>query len=188
MLFEQAEDDVYFEDYTWFLYKCGTCGGLNMYGDFFRVYQLNMNNLLDAKLYPKGSGLLPPSHMISPSDPIPSHILKLYEEVWPLRHRSPSAFIGQIRRLLEYICVDQKASGKDLYGKLQDLITKGILPGYFGDITDLLRVVGNLGAHASDKTLDIWDAELIDEFFRFVIEYVYVAPAKIKRMKERMRT
>jgi len=90
--------------------------------------------------------------------------------------------------LLEYICVDQKASGKDLYGKLQDLITKGILPGYFGDITDLLRVVGNLGAHASDKTLDIWDAELIDEFFRFVIEYVYVAPAKIKRMKERMRT
>jgi hypothetical protein len=36
-------------------------------------------------------------------------------------------------------------------------------------MTDLLRRVGNLGAHAGDAEVDFWDAELLDDFFRSVI-------------------
>jgi hypothetical protein len=46
--------------------------------------------------------------------------------------------------------------------------------------------VGNLGAHAGKKEVSIWDAELIDEFFRSAVDYVYIAPARIRRMKERL--
>lgn len=173
------------ENFTWLSYACKTCGGLNLYGDFFSVY--GYNELMKAKLHPKGSGLLPPSHMLSPSKPVPDRILRLYEEVWPLRHKSPPAFVGQVRRLLEYICHDQKASGKDLFKKLEDLVTKGVFPGYFREITDLLRIVGNMGSHATEDDLDVWDAELIDDFFRSVIDYVYISPAKIKRMQERIK-
>jgi hypothetical protein len=94
--------------------------------------------------------------------------------------------VGQIRRLLEFICNDQGASGKTLFDKLNHLTSKGIFPGYFANITDLLRRVGNMGAHAMPEDVSVWDAELIDDFFRSVIEYVYVAPAKIKRMRERL--
>jgi hypothetical protein len=43
-----------------------------------------------------------------------------------------------------------------------------------------------MGAHATDEDLSQWDAELIDDFFRSVVEYVYVAPAKIRRMQRRL--
>jgi len=186
MLFdENDEGKKLYEDYTWLSYSCGTCGCLNFYGDFFKVH--DEKDLKRLKLYPKGSGLLPSPHMLSPSNPVPKNILKIYEEVWPLRHKAPSAFVGQVRRLLEFICVDKKASGKNLYAKLKDLIDKDVFPGYFENITDLLRKIGNIGVHASDENVDIWDAELIDDFFRFVVEYTYIAPAKIKRLNERIK-
>jgi hypothetical protein len=69
--------------------------------------------------------------MLSPSAPIPERIVALYEEIWPLRHRTPAAFVGQTRRLLEYICSDQKAAGKTLFDKLQNLVSAGIFPGWY---------------------------------------------------------
>lgn len=36
-----------------------------------------------------------------------------------------------------------------------------------------------------DEELTIWDAELIDDFFRATLEYVNVAPPKIRRMEDR---
>lgn len=185
MPFEEIEGKKFYEDYTWVAYSCQICGGLNIYGDFFGVYK--GKDFKRLKLHPKGSGLLPPEHMLSPSKPVPSRILKTYEKVYCLKHKEPSAYISQIRRLLEYICKNKEASGKDLFSKLNDLAGKGVLPGHFVDITDLLRKVGNMSIHASDKDVDIWDAELIDDLFRFVIEYVYIAPAKIKRLMERIK-
>lgn len=141
-LYEQLDDRVLVESYTWVLDACGTCGGLNIYGDFYEVH--GAQHFTRTRLHPRASLLLPPAHMISPSEPIPARIVKLYEEVWPLRHRAPAAFIGQVRRLLEFVCEDQSASGSTLFDKLRHLVSQGVLPGYFANITDLLRVVGNM--------------------------------------------
>ncbi len=169
------------EPYTWVCYACETCGSLNIFGGFYGV-DADPDNLDQSRLHPRGSSILPPAHTMSPGQPVPANLLRLYEEVWPLRHRAPSAFVGQIRRLLEYVCLDRNATGRDLVHKLKDLTQKGTLPGYFEQISDLLRKVGNMGAHATDAELSIWDAELIDEFFRSIIDYVYIAPARIRRM------
>jgi len=95
MIFDETDEGKkLYKDYTWLSYSCGTCGGLNYYGDFFKTsIKKNLNRL---QLYPKGSELLPPKHMLSPSNPVPTKILKIYEEVWPLRHKAPSAFVGQM--------------------------------------------------------------------------------------------
>ena len=185
-LLEQVEDRDWFEPYTWVMYTCGTCGGLNLYGGFYGVF--TETDFTRTRLHPRASLLLPPGHMISPSNPIPPGIIKLYEEVWPLRHRAPAAFIGQIRRLLEFVCIDQNASGTTLFDKLSQLVDQGVLPGHFASITNLLRVVGNMGAHAAEEELSLWDAELIDDFFRSLVDYVYIAPARIRRMQERLST
>lgn len=188
-LVDQLDDGTkVYEPFTWLSYSCTTCGALNIYGD-----HLDLGNdfsarkeLKDYRLYPRGALILPPKHMLSPQTPVPENILKLYEEVWPIRHKAPSAFVGQIRRLLEYICDDQGATGKTLFKKLESLAGKGVFPGYIENITDMLRLVGNIGAHATDAQLDTWDAAHIDDFFRFVVEYVYIAPAKLRRMSERL--
>jgi len=117
---------------------------------------------------------------------VPERILKLYEEIWPLRHLAPNAFASQIRRALEFICRDQKAQGNNLFQQLKDLVARGTFPGYFAEITDLMRHIGNLSAHAGDEDIDFWDAELLDDFFRSIVEYVYIAPLKIQRLKDRI--
>ena len=121
-------------------------------------------------------------------DCVPARILKLYEEIAPLRHIAPNAFAGQIRRALEFICRDQKAQGETLFQQVKDLVSRGTFPGYFAEIADLMRHIGNLGAHASDHDIDNWDAELLDDFFRSVVDYVYIVPSKLKRLKHRFAT
>lgn len=188
-LVDELDDGTFvYEPFTWLSYVCGTCLALNIYGDHLNLSEPPYleKKLKNFRLYPKGASILPPAHMLSPKDPIPKHILDLYEEVWSIRYKAPSAFIGQVRRLLEYICEEQGATGKTLYKKLEQLAEKQVFPGHIENVTEMLRLVGNLGAHASDRKLDQWDAAHIDDFFRFVVEYVYVAPAKLKRMQERL--
>jgi len=184
---ELGIDGKIYQPYTWLAYACSTCGGLNVFGAFFSV-DASPDQIERCRLHPRGADLLPPPHTMEPNQPIPDRVLSQYEEIWPLRHRVPTAFIGQIRRLLEFVCTEQGAAGKDLFEKLKDLTLKQILPGYFSQITNLLRRVGNMGAHAGDADLTIWDAELIDDFFRSVLEYLYVAPAKIRRMERRLKS
>lgn len=184
-LFEEVEEEKWYETFKCVSYACGTCGGMNLYGGFYGVI-ISQEDFPRTRLHPKTFDLLPPSHLISPADPIPNRIVRLYEEVWPLRYRSPSAFAGQIRRLLEYISSDQNAIGNTLFEKLEHLVSSGVFPGNFANMTDLLRRVGNIGAHAMEEDVSVWDAELIDDFFRSVVEYVYIAPAKIERMRERL--
>ena len=41
---------------------------------------------------------------------------------------------------------------------------------------------------AGNEDLDFWDAELLDDLFRSIVEYVYITPSKIERFKERLST
>jgi hypothetical protein len=81
----------------------------------------------------------------------------------------------------------QPASGGSLFEKLRVLVAKRTFPGHFAEMTDLMRLVGNLGAHAGDDEVDFWDAEFLDEFFRLVIEYVYITPSRIARLRQRIK-
>ena len=62
----------------------------------------------------------------------------------------------------------------------------GAFPGHFADVTDLMRTVGNLGSHADEENVDLWDAELLDDFFRALVEYVYITPSRIERFRQRL--
>ena len=188
LVYEVIDGEEFYVPFLWLSYACDTCGGLSLLGGF------NVRGVVDAsathkltRLHPQGPDIEPPFHMVSPDNPIPEHITKAYKNAWPLRHKLPSASVVQVRKLLERICKEQGAKGRDLFSMLSQLIASGRLPGHLADVTDLIRTVGNLGAHSADEDIDIWDAELMDDFLRFVIEYVYVVPAKVTRMQERAR-
>lgn len=184
-IYEHLDGERYQENFSYWIYRCLTCSGITLYGDFAEYPK--HRSLEERRIYPQGSRLLPPKHMLARQDCVPDRIVKIYEEIWPLRHIAPNAFAGQIRRALELICQDQEAKGRTLYDQLKDLTGRGTFPGSFSEVTDLIRVIGNLGAHVSERDIDFWDAELLDDFFRSVVEYVYISPSKIERMKDRFR-
>lgn len=186
LLYEQfEEEEKYFEPFDFYVYACGTCGGVNVLGGF--RHELGADSSKHPRLYPRGPFILPSSHMLHKADPVPVRILKAYQSAWSLRPTLPNAFAGQIRRALEMLCEDQGVKGKDLYSRLQKLSEKGILPTeLLVDAAHLIRNLGNVGVHAGTREVDFWDAELVDELFRAIIEFVYILPSKVERMRQRL--
>lgn len=176
-----------YEKFNFHSYKCSTCGGINLIGGF----DLGLSKIQtgeDERLYPKGPNILPPYHQRGEeSQPIPEKLVKIYEEIWFLKHQVPNAFGNQIRRCLEFICQDKKASGDTLHNQLIDLSKKGFLPGFFQDITRIIRIVGNIWSHSMERDLDYWDVELLDEFFKITVDYIYVIPSRLKRLEGRIK-
>ncbi len=177
-LYEQLFTEKFFEKYEFLIYQCSTCECPNIYGEFEPHLKYTNRLISDYDyIFPKSSLL---------NENVPETLRKLYNGIYHLRHQAPNAFANQIRRGLELICEEQKAVGKTLFNKIKDLSTKGKFPGHFQDFTDLIRIVGNMGSHASEEEIDIWDAELLNDFFLIVVEYLYVAPKKVKELTDRI--
>jgi hypothetical protein len=183
-LFEEIDRRRFFEAYEVSIYRCPTCEGLSLFGDYSQYPRTG--TFAEKRLYPRGSMLLPAKHLLGDPNCVPKRTLTEYEQIWPLRFLAPTAFAISIRRLLEGICIGQQAQGNTLFSQLKDLVARGTFPGNFAEITDLVRQVGNLGAHSAAADIDVWDAELLDDFFRSIIEYVYIVPSKIARLKQRI--
>jgi hypothetical protein len=118
---------------------------------------------------------------------VPEAIRNCYEEAARIKSLAPNAFAVQIRRALEALCEDRGQSAGSLHQRLQKLAATGEIPSVLAEMTDVLRLLGNLGAHASTQPVRPGHVRAIDEFFRAVIEYVYIAPGKIREFRERLR-
>ena len=68
----------------------------------------------------------------------------------------------------------------------RSLAERHILPEELVEIASLIREVGNRGSHADHREVDIYDAELIDELFKLMIRYVYLGPAHVRRLRQRL--
>lgn len=118
------------------------------------------------------------------SDEVPERVRKIYEEAISIRTKSPSSFVVQIRRALEAVANERGAPSGTLYNQVEWMIKKNLLPATFGEMIQITRMFGNLGAHDAEKDVDIDDTKVVDEFFRAAIEYIYIAPATIARVKQ----
>ena len=54
-------------------------------------------------------------------------------------------------------------------------------------LADTLRLLGNKGAHSGSEEVHQFQVNELDEFFRVIIEYVYVAPGKLEDFKKTLR-
>lgn len=114
---------------------------------------------------------------------VPKIVLKIYKEASYIKVKSPSAFVVHIRKALEAICNDQGITGKTkLYKKLQKLSSLGKLPSLLSEVTDVIKLIGNAGAHHGPDVHN-YHAGIVDDFFRLVLQYLYIAPAKLNKFK-----
>lgn len=119
---------------------------------------------------------------------LPETIGKMYAEAIKVKTLSPSSCAVLVRRTLEAVCQHENATGKTLADKLKNLADIGKIPQTLIDIALHLRQLGNLGAHLDiSDDITIEDATIILDFIELFLEYLYVAPAKIQAVKDRLK-
>jgi hypothetical protein len=178
-----AKDEEVDFDGTYFVATCGTCHQLLLYWKQGDPADEGPSGPLD---YFRQAGLIWPETAIS-EQAVPASVAAIYREASVVKRLSPNSFAVQIRRALEAVCADRGAAGRSLYEMLTELARRGDLPPVLGEMSDVLRLLGNVGAHASDRTVRPSQVDALDEFFRAVIEYVYIAPAKLRQFREKLK-
>jgi hypothetical protein len=103
-----------------------------------------------------------------------------------VQQTAPNAYAVMLRRALEAICRDRGVAKSTLHDSLEELSKRGEIPPILAEMTTVLRQLGNDGAHAASRKVTVPLTWVMDEFFRAVIEYVYVAPGKLANFKARL--
>jgi predicted RNA-binding Zn-ribbon protein involved in translation (DUF1610 family) len=167
-------------------YACDMCGDTTF--QKVNIIQVERTTPRGKKVFVEQEQLeqLWPILSVLPNE-VPERGRKIYEEAISIRTKSPSSFVVQIRRALEAVANERKAPSGSLYNQVEWLIKNNLLPETFGKMAQITRLIGNLGAHDADMDVRLEDTEVVDEFFRAAIEYIYIAPAKIVKLNDLLK-
>lgn len=166
-----ADDDL---PCAYFIVACETCGQILLYHAFIDVPQ-DKDFHLASLVWPDPGTL---------DSAVPASVAQSYAEAARIKNLAPNAFAVQIRRALEALCDDRRAKRGLLQRRLEDLASKGEIPPILAEMTEVLRLLGNIGAHAADQTVKPGYVRAIDDFFRAVVQYVYVAPSWLAEFRQ----
>lgn len=122
-----------------------------------------------------------PTHRDNSS--LPERVQTLYTEARKAKYIGPGYYAVGIRRMLEAVCKDQGATGKDLFHKLDDLVKRELIPRPLAELAHQLREYGKLGAH--DEAIDVTEDEVpaMEDLAEAILEYLYRAPATLAAVK-----
>ncbi len=118
---------------------------------------------------------------------VPSQIRAVYAEAARVKRTAPNAFAVMLRRALEALCDDRGVDQGALAGRLRALADRGEVPPLLAEVSDVVRILGNMGAHSSEMSVSVPDTWALDDFFKAIVEYVYVAPGKLKDFKGNLK-
>ena len=166
------------------LYKCPTCGDITI---LKKTYENVVIEDLDEPDYvEKHQIIVYPMHKLLDDNIIPVDICNIYEEAMSLKKISPNSFGIQIRRALEFLCEEQGApKSGELYNKLKKLSERNIFPENIIEMGNIIRKVAKYGAHPKDEEITTSDADLLDDIFHLILDYVYITPHKVKALQEK---
>jgi hypothetical protein len=91
-------------------------------------------------------------------------------------------------RTLEAVCEHEGIAGRNLAERLHQLQEGNRIPPMLADMARQLRIIRNIGAHninTGDVTRE--DAATVMEFLEAILEYLYVAPAKVANVERRLQ-
>jgi hypothetical protein len=178
--FEDNSDDPH-SSFAWSegdcyeLLKCPACGKIELRSYYYHDMYDEQRPLNYKTLYPVSSKL--------PLG-LPLTIQKEYEAALKVRSISANAYGVLMGRVLELVCEDRTAKGKDLFQRLADLATKGEIPSKLVAVADKLRTLRNVGAHAVLGELTEKEVPILESLSRAILEYVYSAPFLVEQAND----
>lgn len=118
---------------------------------------------------------------------LPEKIQNAYEAALRVRSVDANAYAVLIGRVLEMVCIDRNACGRDLNEKLSDLSKKGEIPAKLVKVAHSLRYLRNIGAHATLGELKKSDIPILDNLCNAILEYIYSAPFLVLQVEASLR-
>jgi hypothetical protein len=134
----------------------------------------NYEYSIDESLYPSRiegiKGLGDDTHYL------PSNVRRIYDEtLMAMSNQAPVLAAIGLRALVETVCKEKNATGKDLLSKIDSLVGKGVLTPAGAAILHKIRTLGNAAAHEvkphSDKQLG-----LAMDIVQHLLKDVYILP------------
>jgi hypothetical protein len=112
---------------------------------------------------------------------LPTQISRIYDETLKALNSNQPILCGiGVRALIETICKDKNAPGKNLFGKINGLVTQGVLTREGSEILHKLRTLGNVSAHQvkphTEQQLGV-AMDVVDH----LLQGVYILPMHAKR-------
>jgi hypothetical protein len=161
---------------TWCILECLACSGVILHKTYVDSEMASNDKEIEI-LYPSARARL---------TKLPVEIAKEYEATLKVRRISSNACAVLARRTLEAIFTQQGATGGSLYQKVNSLLKSDSIPPLLADVAHLGRQIGNLGAHFDKGEASDGDVAVMLDFLETILEYLYVIPAKIAFVKERL--
>ena len=165
------EGEPYIGVEEWSFYMCPTCKAPTLICYYWQQDDKEITS-------PIGRSVMYPNNLFDDQS-IPESIRKAYTAAAATKSLDNSVSLLAWRRVLELTCKDLGAKGNSLYDQISDLSNRNILPSSLKDASNLIRSLGNAGAHSdelSDKWMNLTD---IESLVKYILEYVYVLPQKI---------
>ena len=112
-----------------------------------------------------------------------------YQEV--ARCETAKAYVAavvMVRRALEAITKEHEPTARTLRAGLKAMLSRGLVSQEISDWGHELRVIGNLGAHATKESINRLDAVEAIDFLQAILEILYDLRPKFERMHARRST
>jgi hypothetical protein len=117
---------------------------------------------------------------------VPRKLRRAFEEARTcFDAKAYTATAVMVRRALEGTCADQGSTKRTLAESLKELQAKGKIDGVLAEWAELLRVVGNEGAHFTGDEVSSEDAEDALEFAEALLDHLYVLRKRFDDFKGR---
>jgi len=116
---------------------------------------------------------------------LPKAIEAEYRLVLKQQDFDPTACVVMAGRTLDVVCTHEKATGKKLWDKLNNLAESGRISKPIADMAHQIRQIRNLGAHGLEDKVTEEDVPIILEFLEVFLLYLYVIPEKITLIQEK---
>lgn len=114
---------------------------------------------------------------------LPTDIQKIYKETHKALSSDQPILSGMgIRALVEAVCTEKQAKGKDLKQKIDDLVNIGVLTKEGAEVLHHTRLYGNKAAHeiAAMKETDLG---VLMDIAENLLKNVYILPKKAAQLK-----
>lgn len=117
---------------------------------------------------------------------LPAKVQREYDAAQLVARVSPDAYAVLLGRILDVVCEDRGAKGKDLHSRLKDLAARQEIPERLVDMAHDIRQFRNVGAHANLGSLTEDEIPFLSALSDAVLEYVYLAPKMLAEAQARL--
>lgn len=162
------------EEYTFS--KCGECSATAVF------YREDMGGGFEGDAYYR----VYPAHHRHVGYALPDNVRSSYEEAVRCEaNKVYTACVVMVGRTLEAVCKEHDPSVRTIFKGLKKLHQDGLISEELMEWADQLRVLRNIGAHASDRMATGQDAEDSLDFLQAILEVMYDLRPRFQSFKAR---